>query len=51
MEQKQHSAAVQQEPEMAIGEFGAAPAAVIGNGPMLAAPFYWQWLTNQRRRR
>jgi poly(3-hydroxybutyrate) depolymerase len=41
MEQKQHSAAVQQEPEMAIGEFGAAPAAVIGNGPMLAAPFYW----------
>jgi poly(3-hydroxybutyrate) depolymerase len=42
MEQKQHSAAVQQDPsEMAIGEFGAAPAAVIGHGPMLAAPFYW----------
>jgi poly(3-hydroxybutyrate) depolymerase len=26
---------------MAIGEFGGAPAAVVGHGPMLAAPFYW----------
>jgi poly(3-hydroxybutyrate) depolymerase len=26
---------------MAIGEFGGAPAAVAGNGPMLAAPYYW----------
>jgi poly(3-hydroxybutyrate) depolymerase len=26
---------------MAIGEFGGAPAAAIGHGPMLAGPFYW----------
>jgi poly(3-hydroxybutyrate) depolymerase len=26
---------------MAIGEFGGAPAAVIGHGPMLAGPAYW----------
>jgi poly(3-hydroxybutyrate) depolymerase len=51
VEQKQHAAAVQQEPPvtepMAIGEFGAAPAAVVGHGPMLAAPFYWFYEMSQ----
>src|SRR5882757_4460996 len=32
---------------MAIGEFGGAPAAVIGHGPMLAAPFYWFYEMSQ----
>jgi poly(3-hydroxybutyrate) depolymerase len=32
---------------MAIGEFGGAPAAVVGNGPMLAAPYYWLYEMSQ----
>jgi poly(3-hydroxybutyrate) depolymerase len=32
---------------MAIGEFGGAPAAVAGNGPMLAAPYYWLYEMSQ----
>ncbi len=32
---------------MAIGEFGGAPAALGGNGPMLAAPFYWFYEMSQ----
>ena len=32
---------------MAIGEFGGAPAAVVGHGPMLAGPFYWFYELSQ----
>ena len=32
---------------MAIGEFGGAPAAVVGHGPMLAGPFYWFYEMSQ----
>ena len=32
---------------MAIGEFGGAPAAAVGNGPMLAAPYYWLYEMSQ----
>jgi poly(3-hydroxybutyrate) depolymerase len=32
---------------MAIGEFGGAPAAVIGHGPMLAGPAYWFYEMSQ----
>jgi poly(3-hydroxybutyrate) depolymerase len=32
---------------MAIGEFGGAPAAVVGHGPMLAAPYYWLYEMSQ----
>jgi poly(3-hydroxybutyrate) depolymerase len=32
---------------MAIGEFGGAPAAVVGHGPMLAAPYYWFYEMSQ----
>ena len=32
---------------MAIGEFGGAPAALGGDGPMLAAPFYWLYEMSQ----
>src|SRR6516164_7566515 len=32
---------------MAIGEFGGAPAASGGDGPMLAAPFYWLYEMSQ----
>ena len=32
---------------MAIGEFGGAPAAVIGHGPMLAGPYYWLYEMSQ----
>jgi poly(3-hydroxybutyrate) depolymerase len=32
---------------MAIGEFGGAPAAVVGHGPMLATPFYWFYEMSQ----
>jgi poly(3-hydroxybutyrate) depolymerase len=32
---------------MAIGEFGGAPAAVAGHGPMLAAPYYWFYEMSQ----
>jgi poly(3-hydroxybutyrate) depolymerase len=32
---------------MAIGEFGGAPAAVVGNGPMLATPYYWLYEMSQ----
>jgi poly(3-hydroxybutyrate) depolymerase len=32
---------------MAIGEFGGAPAAVVGHGPMLGAPFYWFYEMSQ----
>jgi len=32
---------------MAIGEFGGAPAAVVGNGPMLAGPYYWIYEMSQ----
>jgi poly(3-hydroxybutyrate) depolymerase len=32
---------------MAIGEFGGAPAAVVGHGPMLAGPYYWLYEMSQ----
>ena len=32
---------------MAIGEFGGAPAAAVGHGPMLAGPFYWFYEMSQ----
>ncbi len=32
---------------MAIGEFGGAPAAVVGHGPMLAGPYYWFYEMSQ----
>jgi poly(3-hydroxybutyrate) depolymerase len=32
---------------MPIGEFGGAPAATVGNGPMLAAPYYWLYEMSQ----
>ncbi len=32
---------------MAIGEFGGAPAATIGHGPMLATPYYWLYEMSQ----
>src|SRR6202163_5031266 len=51
VKEKRHSAAVQQEPSgtgaMAIGEFGGAPAAVVGHGPMLAGPYYWFYEMSQ----
>src|SRR5262245_2303805 len=44
MSEKRQNAAVQQEVKagnMAIGEFGGAPAAMGNNAPMYAAPAYW----------
>ena len=46
MSEKRQNAAVQHEVEvkagnMAIGEFGGAPAATGEHGPMFAAPAYW----------
>ena len=32
---------------MAIGEFGGAPAAVVGHGPMLSGPYYWFYEMSQ----
>jgi poly(3-hydroxybutyrate) depolymerase len=32
---------------MPIGEFGGAPAVMVGSGPMLAAPYYWLYEMSQ----
>src|ERR1700690_215682 len=51
VDEKRHLAAMQHEPSgtgaMAIGEFGGAPAAVVGHGPMLAGPYYWLYEMSQ----
>src|SRR5947209_4271183 len=50
MTEKRQNAAAQQEGRagaMAIGEFGGAPAATVGHGPMLATPYYWLYEMSQ----
>src|SRR6266850_1162039 len=51
MSEKRQDAAAQQKDsragDMAIGEFGGAPAATVAAGPMYAAPAYWLYEMSQ----